>query len=92
MSYIIGIDTGGTFTNVAIIGEDGVVFIGKALSTPPQFEKGILNALQVAAERGGTTMRHVLKETIKLGYGTTIATNALWTRTGEKVGFETTRK
>ncbi len=40
--YIIGIDTGGTFTDIVVIDRHGGVTYQKASSTPPDFSKGIM--------------------------------------------------
>ena len=34
MGYLVGVDTGGTFTDCVIVEEDGMLTIGKASSTP----------------------------------------------------------
>ena len=48
MGQIIGVDIGGTFTDCIVVGDDGSVTIGKALSTGPEFEEGFLNAIAAA--------------------------------------------
>jgi len=56
MGYTIGIDTGGTFTDLVVIGEKGAVTTGKALSTPPTFTEGIMNGLENTARSLGTSL------------------------------------
>ncbi len=90
MGYIIGVDTGGTFTDVVIADEKGGINTGKALSTPPSFTEGIFKALEVTAESIGKTMDEVLKETDLLTLGSTIATNTVINRLGVKTGLITT--
>lgn len=87
MGYIVGVDTGGTFTDVVVIDEQGEVTTAKALTTPPRFSDGILNGLEEAAKLIGLGSDSLLKETNLLILGTTIATNTLITRTGSKVGL-----
>jgi N-methylhydantoinase A/oxoprolinase/acetone carboxylase beta subunit len=41
----IGVDTGGTFTDIVAV-RDGEIRTGKVPSTPPQFERGVLNAIE----------------------------------------------
>jgi N-methylhydantoinase A len=91
LAYVIGVDTGGTFTDVVALDEAGKLIRAKALSTPPEFDRGILAALDNLAERIGITTKRLLQETSAFCFGTTVATNALWTRTGAKVGMLVTR-
>ena len=89
--FIIGIDTGGTFTDVTVLSADGGVVINKAATTPGDFSSGVMNALQVAAESLGMDRASLLRQTIVLKHGTTVATNAMITRPGSKVGLLTTK-
>ena len=43
--YMIGVDTGGTYTDVCVIDEKGSVTIGKAPTTPTRLDDGIMDAL-----------------------------------------------
>ena len=45
MKYIIGVDTGGTFTDVTVMTPDGELFMDKAPTTPRDFSQGIMDAL-----------------------------------------------
>jgi N-methylhydantoinase A len=87
MGYIIGIDTGGTFTDIVVIGEKGAVTTGKALSTPPTFTEGIMNGLETTALSLGTTINGMLNQTEVLVLGSTIATNTIINRSGAKTGL-----
>lgn len=91
MPYIIGCDTGGTFTDLVVVDEKGVITAGKALSTPPTFTEGIMKGLEATAESMGRTVGEVLGETVLLTLGTTIATNIIINRSGVKTGLITTR-
>ena len=42
--FSVGVDTGGTFTDLIVIGEDGRLLRRKTLSTPEDFSRGILRA------------------------------------------------
>ena len=89
--YIIGIDTGGTFTDVTVLSPDGETIINKAATTPNDFSSGVMNALQVTAESMGMDRATLLRRSSVFKHGTTVATNAMITRTGSKVGLLTTK-
>jgi N-methylhydantoinase A/oxoprolinase/acetone carboxylase beta subunit len=48
--YSIGVDTGGTYTDVCVIDKTGRVTIGKAPTTPGQLDDGVMDALENAAQ------------------------------------------
>jgi N-methylhydantoinase A len=88
---LIGIDTGGTFTDVVVVADDGSIGVGKALSTPGQVEVGVFEGLAQAAGSRGMTLSELLRGTNVLAHGTTVGLNALLTGTGARVGLITTR-
>lgn len=90
MSYVIGVDTGGTFTDVVVMNEEGEITTAKALSTPPTFIEGIVNSLEDAAQLQGTTIDGVLSQTDVFVLGITVATNTIINRSGAKTGLITT--
>ncbi len=49
MTYVVGIDIGGTCTDCVVVDDAGTVTLAKAFSTPPDFQHGIVDALGVAA-------------------------------------------
>jgi len=80
----LGIDVGGTFTDVVIYDEDrGTLTLGKSPTNPFDPTAGILEALTPLAVDLGATSRIV--------HGTTIGTNAILERTGAHVWMLTTR-
>lgn len=87
---VIGVDTGGTFTDTVVTGERGTIAIGKALSTPHAVEVGVLDSLRAAASSVGLTLEQLLASTDVLAHGTTVGLNALLTRHGAAVGVLTT--
>ncbi|MFO1466688.1 MAG: hydantoinase/oxoprolinase family protein [Steroidobacteraceae bacterium] len=91
MKYKIGVDTGGTFTDCVVLGEDGRITTGKHLTTYHDFSEGVGNALAVAAEKLSCTVEELLGGCVAFAYGTTIGTNAIATRTGATVGMLTTK-
>lgn len=88
MDYKLGVDVGGTFTDVLLIEtESGTVHTAKVPSTPDDSSIGVLNGIARVCERAGvnpTAISHVT-------HGTTVATNAVLTGRGARVGLITTR-
>jgi N-methylhydantoinase A len=91
MSYVIGIDIGGTFTDAFATDENGVVLSAKTPSTPPDFSRGLLEVLREIGRRLGIDLRELLSRTSYICHGTTATLNALVTGATAKVGFLTTR-
>ena len=89
--YHIGVDTGGTFTDVIVIDGEGKVVIGKAETTPGKFEEGVLNAIADAGEKIGLGLKELLNQTESFVQGTTVGTNILINRDGVKTGMITTK-
>jgi N-methylhydantoinase A len=90
MAYRISVDTGGTFTDVVVADEAGVLTIGKALTTPERAFAGLGAAISDAAGQLGLALEGLLAKTTLFIYGTTRATNAIVTRQGAKTAFLTT--
>jgi N-methylhydantoinase A len=78
----IGIEIGGTFTDMVMAMPDGSLRTGKTLSTPGAVENAVLTVIDEsgAALAGGRRLAH----------GSTVATNALLTRKGSATGLLTT--
>jgi N-methylhydantoinase A len=89
--YIIGVDTGGTFTDIVVMSQAGQVWTAKASTTPDDFSRGVMDALAEAAKTVGVERKELLGRTSLFKHGSTVATNALITRSGVKVGFITTQ-
>jgi N-methylhydantoinase A len=77
MSITIGIDVGGTFTDIVVSTSDGGTIIAKAATTPADQSDGVLEGIALAAERLGLTSGALLRGTSRIVHGTTVATNAL---------------
>lgn len=90
MTHLAGIDIGGTFTDCVIVSADGGLELLKVPSTPDDFSAGFYAALEAAANRLGVSIEALLADTEAIAHGTTVATNAMVTRRGAKVGFLTT--
>ncbi|MFH1123129.1 MAG: hydantoinase/oxoprolinase N-terminal domain-containing protein, partial [Pseudomonadota bacterium] len=91
MKYIVGVDTGGTFTDVTVMAPSGELFMDKAPTTPHDFSKGIMDALGEVSASLNMSMTELLKDTLMLKHGSTVSTNALITREGARVGLITTK-
>ncbi|WP_055480103.1 hydantoinase/oxoprolinase family protein [Sphaerimonospora mesophila] len=87
---LIGVDTGGTFTDTVVTLSDGRLGVGKALSTPGRVEQGVLDSIGQAAAGLGLTLPELLRRTVILTHGTTVGLNALLTGAGARVGLLTT--
>ena len=91
MHYTIGVDIGGTFTDCVAVDEQGIVTLGKALSTPDDFAVGALNAVADAARNLGVASEaELLASTRFFFHACTVADNTLITRAGPKTGLLTT--
>jgi N-methylhydantoinase A len=86
----IGIDVGGTFTDLAAVDETGRVVIAKCASTPRDQSEGLMEGLGLLAAECGTDLEGLLASTERIVHGTTVATNALLERKGARVGLLTT--
>jgi N-methylhydantoinase A len=91
VSYVVGVDIGGTCTDCVVVDDEGVVTLGKAFSTPPDFSGGILDALDVAAAELDTSRASLLAATQLFLHSTTVAENAVVDGTLARAGVITTR-
>jgi len=89
--YRIGIDVGGTFTDLVAVDDGGRVIVAKAASTPRDQSEGLLDGLRLLAAEVGTDLAGLLAQTERIVHGTTVATNALLERKGARVGLLTTQ-
>jgi len=87
----LGIDIGGTFTDLVLMDESGNISTAKAPTTPGELEKGVFDAVALAAQTQGLTPEDLLGRVSAFGHGTTQATNALIERTGAATGLIATR-
>ncbi len=85
--WYVGVDIGGTFTDVILVGPSGQVVTDKVLSSPPDFATSVLHAVSRVVE-------DALIEPGSIGrvlHGTTVATNAILEATGAKTALVTTK-
>jgi N-methylhydantoinase A len=78
----VGVDIGGTFTDLVAVGVDGTTRIAKTSSTPPDYSRGVLEGLGKLGIAGTEIGRFV--------HGTTAALNAILTKSGAPTGLLTT--
>jgi N-methylhydantoinase A len=83
MRWIVGCDTGGTFTDVFALSDSGESRVAKVPSTPPRFDVGVVEGVEALGIEPGDV------ET--LFHGTTVTTNAVITKTGAPSAVVTTR-
>jgi N-methylhydantoinase A len=88
MSWRIGVDIGGTFTDVAVVDDtSGRIGAAKTLTTPRDFVAGVLEALGSAMKAYGIAAGEVGL----LCHATTVVTNALLEEKGARAGLVATR-
>jgi N-methylhydantoinase A len=88
MAWRIGIDIGGTFTDVALVEDkSGSVGVAKVPTTPDDLASGVLIALKLAMERHQITPAEVGL----LSHATTVVTNAILEDSGARAALITTR-
>src|ERR1051326_6924073 len=89
--YRIGIDVGGTFTDLVAVDPTGRTTLAKVASTPRDPSIGVLAGLASLAETLELALDRLFAETERIVHGTTVATNALLEKKGAKVRSEERR-
>src|SRR3954463_7796113 len=88
--FTIGVDVGGTYTDLVASDETGRTIFAKSPSTPADQSIGVMAGLEELARRLGVSRAQMLAATDRLVHGTTVATNALLEQKGAKVALLTT--
>src|SRR6185503_2880077 len=91
MAYLVGIDIGGTFTDCAIVDGAGKLLTTKVPSTPGDFSRGMMDALDAGAKALGLQLDHFCRDIAFLSHGTTVGTNTIIQKKGARVGLITTK-
>jgi N-methylhydantoinase A len=86
MAIRVGVDAGGTFTDVCLVQEDGSLAVFKLSSSPHDPSDAIAKGVSEILDQEGVDGRDVLY----FGHGTTVATNALLEGRGARTGVITT--
>ena len=88
MAFRLGVDVGGTFTDLLLVDEaSGHTYMAKVLSTPEDSSIGVLNGIDRICDESDVDAKQVNQ----VMHGTTVATNAVLTRKGARVGLITTK-
>jgi N-methylhydantoinase A len=87
---IIGVDVGGTHTDLCAVSPQRTVR-AKSFTTHEDYSNGIVNALSLAAERLDLRLPELMSRCDRMVVGTTIVTNAVTELRGAKVGLLVTR-
>ncbi len=86
----IGVDVGGTFTDLVVEQDGGALAVFKVPSVPADPSRGVLDAVAAAAKGLGVSVAQLLGDCGWFVHGSTIATNTVLERKGAKVGMLTT--
>ena len=88
--FLIGIDVGGTYTDLISVDSSGKTVFVKSPSTPEDQSIGVMKGLEDLARHHSLGLRELLASTTRVVHGTTVATNALLERKGARVALITT--
>jgi len=84
--FRIGVDIGGTFTDIVFLGDDGQVLTRKVASTPDDYSRAVLNGIRAGMEE----LSIQPGEVAEVGHGFTVATNAIIEEKGAHMALITT--
>jgi N-methylhydantoinase A len=85
--YRVGVDIGGTFTDIVLLGSDGSIHTKKISSSVDDYARAIVEGLREVFAETGIEARGI--EEIR--HGTTVASNAILEHKGARVGLVTTK-
>jgi N-methylhydantoinase A len=91
VTFRIGIDVGGTFTDFVLVRRDGSIRLSKSPTTPRDQSEGVLNGIDQLARGEHLTLGELLGDTTVIVHGTTTADNTLIEMSGAVTGLITTR-
>jgi N-methylhydantoinase A len=86
-TYRVGVDIGGTFTDIVVLGSDGSIHTKKVSSSVDDYARALVDGLNDAL----TEARLTGKQIEEIRHGTTVASNAILEHKGAKVGLITTQ-
>ena len=85
-NFRVGVDIGGTFTDIVFLGDDGQVLARKIASTPNDYSEAVLNGIKNGVAELGITSNLISE----VSHGFTVATNAIIEQKGAKTALITT--
>ncbi len=88
-SYRIGIDVGGTFTDLVLVRPDRSIHLDKTATTLSDQSVGVMNGLERLAASQGLPLRELLARTDRIVHGTTTADNTMIQMNGAVTGLIT---
>lgn len=88
--YCIGVDVGGTFTDV-VLSDGARVWRAKAPSTHGRIGDGVVHGCELVAAQAGLSPSELMPMVERFGLGTTAVTNVIASRVGRRIGLITTR-
>jgi len=91
MEFVVGVDVGGTFTDLVCIDKEGNVTVVKTSSTPSDPSIAVIDALTKVAGKLKGSLEEFLPDVLRICHGTTVSTNTILTWTGAKTGLVTTK-
>jgi len=83
----IGVDIGGTFTDIVLAREDGLLLVRKVSSTPDDPGRAVVTGLAALLDHAGVAPREV----VEIVHGATVASNTILQKKGARTGLITTR-
>ena len=86
-TYRVGVDIGGTFTDIVVLGSDGSIHTKKVSSSVDDYARALVDGLDEALREA----RLAFWQIEEIRHGTTIASNAILEHKGAKVGLITTQ-
>jgi len=90
MGYRVGIDVGGTFTDLICLTPDGLIVLDKTATTPDDRSQGVMNGLALLADRFGLSLGDFCQRLDLVAHGTTTADNTMIEQDGAATGLLTT--
>jgi N-methylhydantoinase A len=91
LKFNVGIDIGGTFTDLICVSSEGKTIVHKTLSTPHDSSEGFINGIREISEMVGESFENFVSSIDTIVHGTTVATNSLLTLKGAKTALITTK-
>lgn len=88
-TYRIGIDVGGTFTDLVLVRPDRSIYLDKVATTPKDQSRAIITGLRRLARHEGISLKQLLASTERIVHGTTAADNTMIQMNGARTGLIT---